>query len=215
MVKIAPSILSADFGALAEEIRRLEAAGADWVHIDVMDGVFVPNITIGPCVVKSLRPCTELPFDVHLMIVRPENYIEVFAGAGADIITIHLEACAAVEETLQRIRRLGKRAGISINPATPFSEVQPYMESADLLLVMTVNPGFGGQPFMAECLDKIREAREHADRHGLGYEIEVDGGINAKTGRMAVEAGATALAAGNALFGAEDMRKEIASWKRF
>lgn len=215
MVKIAPSILSADFGSLGDEVRRLDKAGADWVHVDVMDGIFVPNITIGPCVVKSLRPCTRLPFDVHLMIVRPENFVEVFALAGADLITIHLEACESIKPTLGSIRRLGKRAGISINPGTPFRAVEPYLDEVDLLLIMTVNPGFGGQSFMPECLGKIQEAREYADRHGLGFEIEVDGGINARTGRMSVEAGATVLAAGNALFGAKDMREEISSWKRF
>lgn len=215
MVKIAPSILSADFGALGEEVRRMESAGADWVHVDVMDGQFVPNITIGPCVVKSLRPYTKLPFDVHLMIVRPENFIDVFAGAGADYITIHLEASERVREGLLHIRDLGKGAGISINPATPFAKVRPYLDLVDLLLIMTVNPGFGGQAFIPDCLGKIREAREHVDRQGLKVEIEVDGGINSRTGKAAVEAGATVLAAGNALFGATDMRKEIAAWKRY
>jgi len=215
MVKIAPSILSADFANLGDEVRRVERAGADWVHVDVMDGVFVPNITIGPGVVKSIRPHTRLPLDVHLMIVRPENFVEPFAKAGADLITIHLEASECIKETLLRIRELGKGAGISINPGTPFERVRPFMEHVDLLLVMTVNPGFGGQPFMPECLDKIRKARQYVDRHGLMTEIEVDGGINAKTGRSSVEAGASVLAAGNALFGAPDMRKEIADWKGF
>jgi ribulose-phosphate 3-epimerase len=180
-----------------------------------MDGLFVPNITIGPSVVKSIRPHTKLPLDVHLMIVKPENFVEVFARAGADLITIHLEACESVRHTLLRIKSLGKLAGISINPATPFEKVRPIMEQVDLLLIMTVNPGFGGQPFMPECLEKIRQAREFVDRHGLGTEIEVDGGINAQTGRLAVQAGASVLAAGNALFGAPDMSKEIADWKRF
>jgi ribulose-phosphate 3-epimerase len=215
MVKIAPSILSADFANLGQEVHKLEKAGADWVHVDVMDGLFVPNITIGPAVVKSIRPHTKLPLDVHLMIVKPENFVEVFARAGADLITIHLEACESVKPTLQRIKSLGKLAGISINPATPFEKVRPIMEQVDLLLIMTVNPGFGGQPFMPECLEKIRQAREFVDRHSLGTEIEVDGGINAQTGRLAVRAGASVLAAGNALFGALDMSKEIAAWKRF
>jgi ribulose-phosphate 3-epimerase len=215
MVKIAPSILSADFANLGQEVHKLEKAGADWVHVDVMDGLFVPNITIGPSVVKSIRPHTKLPLDVHLMIVKPENFVEEFARAGADIITIHLEACESVRHTLLRIKSLGKLAGISINPATPFEKVRPIMEQVDLLLIMTVNPGFGGQPFMPECLEKIRLAREFVDRHGLGTEIEVDGGINAQTGRLAVQAGASVLAAGNALFGAPDMSKEIADWKRF
>jgi ribulose-phosphate 3-epimerase len=193
MVKIAPSILSADFATLGEEVRRVERAGADWVHVDVMDGSFVPNITIGPGVVKSIRPHTKLPLDVHLMIVRPENFVE----------------------TLLRIKGLRKGAGISINPATPFEKVRPFMEHVDLLLIMTVNPGFGGQPFIPECLEKIRQAREYVDRHHLNTEIEVDGGINAQTGRLAVQAGASVLAAGNALFGAPNMSKEIADWKRF
>ena len=215
MVKIAPSILSADFANLGDEVRRVERAGADWVHVDVMDGVFVPNITIGPGVVKSIRPHTSLPLDVHLMIVRPENFVEPFAKAGADLITIHLEASERIKDTLLQVRELGKGAGISINPGTPFERVRPFMEHVDLLLVMTVNPGFGGQPFMPECLDKIRQARQYVDRHGLGTEIEVDGGINAKTGRSSVGAGASVLAAGNALFSAPDMRKEIADWKGF
>ena len=215
MVKIAPSILSADFANLGDEVRRVERAGADWVHVDVMDGVFVPNITIGPGVVKSIRPHTSLPLDVHLMIVRPENFVEPFAKAGADLITIHLEASERIKDTLLQVRELGKGAGISINPGTPFERVRPFMEHVDLLLVMTVNPGFGGQPFMPECLDKIRKARQYVDRHGLMTEIEVDGGINAKTGRSSVGAGASVLAAGNALFGAPDMRKEIADWKGF
>ncbi len=215
MVKIAPSILSADFANLGREVRRVEDAGADWVHVDVMDGQFVPNITIGPSVVKSIRPHTKLPLDVHLMIVRPEKYVEAFALAGADLITIHLEASEDIEATLRRIRAMGKLAGISINPATPFGQVQPFMKAVDLLLVMTVNPGFGGQAFMPECLEKISQARRFVERLSLDVEIEVDGGINAKTGRSAVQAGASVLAAGNALFGAQDMGREIADWKKF
>jgi ribulose-phosphate 3-epimerase len=215
MIKIAPSILSADFSRLGNEVKKLEEFGADWVHVDVMDGVFVPNITIGPCVIKSIRQFTKLPFDVHLMIMEPEKYVEVFAGAGSDIITIHLEATKDVRGTLERIHELGKRAGLSINPATPFSKVLPYIDNLDLLLIMTVNPGFGGQAFISDCLSKIREARRYISDSGVGIDIEVDGGINAETGKRCVEAGANVLAAGNALFGSKDMRSEIALWKRF
>lgn len=215
MIKIAPSILSADFGWLGNEVKKLEELGADWVHVDVMDGVFVPNITIGPCVIRSIRQFTRLPFDVHLMIMEPEKYIDVFSDAGSDIITIHLEATKDVRGTLGRIRKRGKRAGLSINPATPFSEVLPYIGDLDLLLIMTVNPGFGGQAFISDCLSKISEARRYASDNGVNIDIEVDGGINANTGKRCVEAGANVLAAGNALFGSQDMRSEIAQWKRF
>jgi len=215
MIKVAPSILSANFGALGEEVKRLEDAEADWVHVDVMDGDFVPNITIGPCVIKSIRAFSRLPFDVHLMISRPERYVDVFAGAGADIITVHLEATSDVEGTLRHIRSLGKRAGLSLNPGTPFSAARPFLHQLDLLLIMTVNPGFGGQPFIVECLPKITEAREFVRKNELGVEIEVDGGINAKTGKMCAQAGASVLAAGNALFGCSDMKREIALWKSF
>ena len=215
MIKIAPSILSADFGRLGNEVKKLEEFGADWVHVDVMDGVFVPNITIGPCVIKNIRQFTKLPFDVHLMIMEPEKYVDVFAEAGSDIITIHLEATKDVRRTLESIRKRGKRAGLSINPATPFYEVLPYIGDLDLLLIMTVNPGFGGQAFISDCLSKIMEARRYASDNGLDIDIEVDGGINADTGRRCVEAGANVLAAGNALFSSQDMRSEIAQWKRF
>jgi ribulose-phosphate 3-epimerase len=215
MIKVAPSILSADFGALGNEVRRVEEAGADWVHVDVMDGMFVPNITIGPEVIKKIRPHTDLPFDVHLMIVQPERYIDAFARSGADFITIHVEASEKISETLARIRSLGKRAGISINPETPFEAVIPYLEQIDLLLVMTVHPGFGGQSFIEEVVPKMTMAREHADTKGLEFDIEIDGGINASTGSRCVKAGASALAAGSALFGSKDMKAEIAAWHRF
>lgn len=215
MIKVAPSILSADFSRLGEEVRRLGPMGADWVHVDVMDGNFVPNITIGSGVVKAIRQYSDLPFDVHLMILRPEEYVKRFAEAGADYITIHVEACDRVKETLQMIRDVGKCPGISLNPSTPFSEVTPFMDQLDLLLIMTVNPGFGGQSFMHEMVPKIREARDHVDENGLDVEIAIDGGINADTGRIAVEAGATVLDAGSSLFGAKDMAAEMARWKRF
>lgn len=215
MIKVAPSILSADFSRLGEEVRKLRDFGADWVHVDVMDGIFVPNITIGPSVIKSLRPHTDLPFDVHLMITKPERYIKEFASAGSDYITVHVEASDTVRQCLQMIHALGKKAGVSLNPSTPFSMVKPYIADIDLLLIMTVNPGFGGQSFMADMVPKITEARNARDEGGISYEIEIDGGINAKTGRICVEAGATALAAGSSLFNAKDMRAEISSWKRF
>jgi len=215
MIKVAPSILSADFSKLGQEVSRLKECGADWVHVDVMDGVFVPNITIGPGVVKSLRPHSELPFDVHLMITKPERYVKDFANAGSDYITVHVEATENVKACLEQIHALGKKAGLSLNPATPFENVGPYLEDIELLLVMTVNPGFGGQSFMSEVVPKISQARKYRDEKGLSYDIEIDGGINSKTGRICAEAGATALAAGSALFNSKDMRAEISAWHGF
>ncbi len=214
MTKIAPSILSADFSKLGNEVERLEAQGADWVHVDIMDGVFVPNLTIGPGVVKAIRPFTLLPFDVHLMIVEPERYLEVFAQAGADIITMHVEATKDVRNCIEMIHSLGKKAGISLNPETPFEAVVPYLEDIDLLLVMTVHPGFGGQSFMESCVPKIAQARECMDDHGYRAELEVDGGINYDTARTAMEAGATVLAAGSSLFKSRDMKAEITRWRQ-
>jgi ribulose-phosphate 3-epimerase len=214
MTKVSPSILSADFSRLGEEVTRVEKAGADWVHVDVMDGVFVPNITIGPGVVHSIRPFSKLPFDVHLMIVHPDRYVEAFAKAGADLITVHVEASDKVGEIIDRIHALGKKAGLSLNPETPFEAVVPYLDCIDLLLVMTVHPGFGGQSFMAECVPKIAKARDHFRAHGLSAEIEVDGGINYGTAKTCVEAGATVLAAGSSLFKSPDMAAEMKRWRQ-
>lgn len=214
-MKIAPSILSADFSRLGEEVHRVEECNADWLHVDVMDGMFVPNITIGPAVIRNIRPLTSLPFDVHLMIVKPERYLKDFASAGADYITIHVEACDSIKESIAEIHSLGKKAGISINPATPLEKAMPFFDQIELLLIMTVNPGFGGQSFMHEVVPKIVQARRMLDDGDHQFDIEIDGGINASTGKLCAEAGATALAAGSALFGSKDMRQEISSWRQF
>ncbi len=198
---IAPSILSADFSCLGEEIQAVQEAGAHWIHIDVMDGQFVPNITIGPLVVKAIRKKTNLPLDVHLMIVQPERYLTDFAQAGADILTVHVEACPHLHRTLQQIRALGKKAGVALNPHTPIEMVENILSEVDLILVMSVNPGFGGQSFIHSALPKIERLRSMIDASGFSIDLEIDGGIDPQTSEKVSNAGANVLVAGSAIFG--------------
>jgi ribulose-phosphate 3-epimerase len=201
-VRVAPSILSADFGRLAEEVRAVEAAGADVIHVDVMDGRFVPNITIGPVVVRAVRAATKLPVDVHLMIVEPERYVDEFARAGADLISVHLEASPHLHRTIQHIKNLGKRASVAVNPHSPLDGLDVVLPDLDMVLLMSVNPGFGGQRFIEAVVPKIAALRATLTRRGLATDIEVDGGVAPDTVARVVGAGATVLVAGSAIFGA-------------
>jgi ribulose-phosphate 3-epimerase len=209
MVKIAPSILSADFSKLGEEVLAVEKGGADYIHIDVMDGHFVPNITIGPLIVEAIRPVTKLPLDVHLMIENPDQYIEAFAKAGADYITVHVEACRHLHRTIQSIKSFGIKAGVVLNPATPVETIQHIIGDIDMVLLMSVNPGFGGQKFIPEVLPKIKKVKALAEQKGVDIEIEIDGGVNPETAKDCIEAGATVLVAGSAVYNQPDYAKAI------
>lgn len=211
MIKIAPSILSADFAELGPEIRRVEAAGADLIHIDVMDGHFVPNLTIGPPVVAALRKVSRLPFDVHLMIDNPQDMVAAFIKAGADLVTVHAEVAPHLHRLLQTIREQGVKAGVSLNPSTPLAMVEEVLDSVDMVLIMSVNPGFGGQKFIPGSVEKIRRLRALIAASGHKVDIEVDGGINAETARLVTEAGADILVAGSAVYCAPDIAAAIST----
>lgn len=208
-IKIAPSILSADFSILGEEVKNLDMAGADYIHVDVMDGHFVPNITFGPVVIKKIRKYTKLPFDVHLMISPVEKYIKDFADAGADIITIHPEATDNIERCVKSIKSLGKKAGVSLNPKTPISSLEKVIDTLDLILVMSVHPGFAGQSFMPEVLSKVKELRKIINAKGLKTDLEIDGGINFETGALAIKAGADVLVSGTTIFSGKSLKDNI------
>ena len=213
-MRIAPSILSADFARLGEEVRAVEAAGADWIHLDVMDGRFVPNITIGPVVVAAVKEVTSLPLDVHLMIEDPDRYTEAFVQAGASTVGVHVEACPHLHRSIVRIREFGARASVVLNPATPASAVEPVLADVDQVLVMTVNPGFGGQKFIESTLPKIEFLRRTIDERGLDVALEVDGGIGPETIARVASAGADVFVAGSAIFGAPDYAEAITALRR-
>jgi ribulose-phosphate 3-epimerase len=209
MIKIAPSILSANFARLEEEIKAVEEGGADYIHVDVMDGHFVPNITMGPLIVQAIRPVTNLPLDVHLMIDNPDSYIGAFAKAGADLLSVHLEACRHLHRTIQHIKSEGMKAGVVLNPHTPFSMIEHVIEDVDLVLLMTVNPGFGGQSFIHSVLPKIKQIATLVEERRLQVEIEVDGGVNPETAKLCIQAGANVLVAGSAIYNQQDRREAI------
>ena len=209
MKYIAPSILSADFSKLGDEIKSVEAAGADWIHVDVMDGHFVPNITIGPLVVEAVRRVTSLPVDVHLMIENPDRYIEDFAKAGADLISVQVEACVHLNRTIHMIKELDRRAGVVLNPSTPLASLEWIMEDVDFIMIMSVNPGFGGQEFIPNSLDRVRALRRMIRDRGLATLIEIDGGVNEKTIKTISDAGADVFVAGSAIFKSPDYKKTI------
>jgi ribulose-phosphate 3-epimerase len=214
MIKIAPSILSADFSILAEEVHKVEAAGADLLHIDIMDGHFVPNITFGPPIVAAIRKTTKLPFDVHLMIANPQDFIDAFVKAGADIITVHVEAAPHLHRVIQKIKEHGIKAGVVLNPATPLSSIEEILPSVDMVLLMSVNPGFGGQKFIPSTLAKIKRLKQMITEQNLAVDIEVDGGVNNETVKEIIEAGANILVAGSAVYGAKDTQKAICELRR-